>query len=198
MSGQPQPDAGASGLAELFTCALDDFDQRVAAVSDGQWGAPTPCTDWDVRALVGHVTGEQLWAPEMLAGRTMANVGDRFEGDVLGDDPRRAWRRAAAASRAAAEAPGALEGTVHASYGDVAAQRYLTEMTLDATVHAWDLARAIGADERIDPELVELALSLVEPNRELLAASGLFGTPLEVPADTDPQTRLLAMLGRRA
>jgi uncharacterized protein (TIGR03086 family) len=183
---------------DKFQRSLDGFDQRVAAVRDDQWQAPTPCSEWDVRALVGHVTSEQLWAPSMLAGRTMAEVGDRFDGDVLGDDPRAAWREAAAGAREAAASSKALDGMVHVSYGDVPAERYLTEMTLDAVVHAWDLARATGGDERLDPELVELALALVEPNLELLAASGLFGAPLEVPAGADPQTRLLALLGRRA
>jgi uncharacterized protein (TIGR03086 family) len=202
MSEQQQSEvtgvASGTDTVNLFQRALDGFDQRVAAVADGQWQAPTPCSEWDVRTLVGHVTSEQLWAPSMLAGRTMAEIGDRFDGDVLGDDPQASWRKAAAGAKEAAESPGALDGAVHVSYGDVPAERYLTEMTLDAVVHAWDLARAIGADERLDPQLVELALSMVEPNLEFLAASGLFGAPLEVPSGADPQTRLLALLGRRA
>src|ERR1700712_3782931 len=198
MSEQQQATPTEPGIVDLFRLALDGFDQRVAAVGDGQGGAPTPSSEGDVRTLVGHVTGEQLWAPAIPAGQTMAEIGDRFDGAVLGEDPQRSWRDAAATARAAAESPGALDGTVHVSYGDVPAERYLTEMPLDAAVHAWDLARAIGAGERLGPALVQLALSLVEPNLEMLAASGLFGAPLEAPAGADPQTRLLAFLGRRA
>jgi uncharacterized protein (TIGR03086 family) len=185
-------------LLTLFGRALDEFDHRVLSVQTEQWDAPTPCTEWDVRTLVEHLVSEQLWALPMLAGETMEQVGDRFDGDVLGDDPVAGWRSAAARSRAAAEVPGALQGTVHASYGDVPAQRYLSEMTLDATVHAWDLARAIGADERLDPDLVALGITVVEPNLELLASSGMFGPPVPVPSGSSDQARLLGLLGRRA
>ncbi len=189
-------------VQRLFAQALDTFDRAVAAVGDDQWSAPTPCTDWDVRALVGHLVTEQLWVSPMLSGETMEEVGDRFDGDspahIVGADPRAAWRAASNASRALATAPGALDATVHASYGDVPALRYLAEMTMDATVHAWDLARAVGADERLPQELVQLGLSMVEANRDLLAASGLFAEPVPVPAGSEPQVRLLALLGRRA
>jgi uncharacterized protein (TIGR03086 family) len=198
MSEQPTSAAPTADLQSLFGQALDEFDRRVAAVNEAQWSSSTPCSDWDVRALVGHVVTEQLWAPAMLAGQTMEEIGDRFDGDVLGAEPLAAWRSAAARARVAAEAPGALDATVHVSYGAVPAPRYLTEMTLDAVVHTWDLARAIGADERLDPALVALGLAVVEPNLELLAASGLFAEPVPVPPDSDPQVRLLGLVGRRA
>jgi uncharacterized protein (TIGR03086 family) len=182
----------------LLPVAAEEFGTRVHAVTPDAWDRPTPASEWTVRDIVNHLVGEHLWAPELLGGARVSDVGDRFDGDVLGDDPRSAWHEAAAGAKEAAASPGVLDGTVHVSYGDVPAARYLTEMTLDAAVHAWDLARAIGGDERLEPELVELALAMVEPNLELLAASGLFGAPLEVPAGAGPQTRLLALLGRRA
>jgi uncharacterized protein (TIGR03086 family) len=70
-------------------------------------------------------------------------------------------------------------------------------MTMDLTVHAWDLARGIGADERLDPELINEVLAFVEPQGEQLAGSGLFAPPVAVSDDADSQTRLLALLGRR-
>jgi uncharacterized protein (TIGR03086 family) len=190
----PSPD----DLLSLFGRALDEFERRVSVVTTEQWSAPTPCAEWDVRALVSHLVSEQLWAPAMLGGETMEQVGTRFDGEVLGDDPVGAWCSAAARSRAAAESPDALRGTVHASYGDVSAEHYLGEMTLDSTVHAWDLARAIGADEHLDQDLVALGLQFVEPNVELLADSGMFAPPVPVPPDSSPQVRLLGLLGRRA
>lgn len=82
--------------------ALDLFTDRVHAVRADQWGASTPCAEWSVRDLVNHLTAEQLWVPPLVSeGRTMAEVGDAFDGDVLGDDPVAAWDRAAAAARAA-------------------------------------------------------------------------------------------------
>lgn len=68
---------------------------------------------------------------------------------------------------------------------------------MDLTVHAWDLARGIKADERLDPELVSDVLAFIEPQVEQLAGSGLFAPPVRVSPDADPQTRLLALVGRR-
>lgn len=181
-----------------FGFAMGEFDRRVRAVRADQWGDPTPCTEWDVRALVDHLVVEQLWAPLLLDGATMEDVGDRFDGDQLGDDPVAAWERAAAASREAFAAPGALRRSVALSYGDRPADEYCQEMTMDLTVHAWDLARGIGADERLDEELVRDVLGFIEPRVEELVGTGLFAQPVAVGEDATAQTRLLALLGRRA
>jgi len=181
-----------------FVSALGEFDRRVRAVRPDQWQDPTPCTEWDVRALVDHVVTEQLWAPLLLSGATIDDVGDRFDGDQLGEDPVAAWATAAAAAREAFAAPGALRRHVELSYGRRPADGYCQEMTMDLTVHAWDLARGIGADERLDEELTREVLAFIEPQIEQLAGTGLFGSAVEVGDDADTQTRLLALLGRRA
>ena len=162
----------------------------------GQWAAPTPCTRWDVRRLVNHLASEQLWVPPLLGGATVRQVGSRFDGDVLGGEPAAAWDSAASAARAAFAEPGALDREVHLSYGNRPARDYLREMTADAAVHAWDLARALGVDEALDPELVRAVLVQTEPYADQLAASGLFEPPVPVPDGADPQTRLIAMYGR--
>ena len=180
-----------------FRCAMDEFDRRVRSVSAQQWHDPTPCTQWDVRALVNHLVTEQLWAPLLLNGATVEDVGDRFDGDQLGADPVTAWASAAAAAREAFAAPGALRRSVELSYGRRPAQGYCQEMTLDLAVHAWDLARAIQADERLDEQLVEEALAFIEPQVGQLAGTELFAAPIDVAEDADAQTRLLALLGRR-
>ncbi|MFJ8848831.1 TIGR03086 family metal-binding protein [Streptomyces sp. NPDC102437] len=191
--------ASVSEILERHGEALRLFTDRVHAVPEDQWSAPTPCTEWTVRDLVAHLTAEQLWVPPLVTGRrTVAEVGDAFDGDVLGDDPVAAWDRAAAGARRAFEAPGALEGTVNLSYGDSAADSYCAQMVADAVVHAWDLSRAIGADERLPARLVDFADREVGPYAKDLSQSGLFAAPAETAPDADPQTRLLALLGRQA
>lgn len=180
-----------------FVRGVAEFDRRVRSVRAEQWGNSTPCTEWDVRALVNHVVTEQLWAPLLLDGATVEDIGDRFDGDQLGDDPVAVWASVAAAAREAFAAPGALRRSVELSYGRRPAQGYCQEMTMDLTVHAWDLARGIEADERLDPELVSDVLAFIEPQVEQLAGSGLFAPPVAVSDDADAQTRLLALLGRR-
>jgi uncharacterized protein (TIGR03086 family) len=184
-------------LLEQHRRALDGFGRRVRAVRDDQWHAPTPCEDWDVRDLVGHLVVEQLWVPPLIGGSAVEEVGDRFDGDQLGDDPVATWESAAAGARRALTEPGALDGRVQLSYGTRDAEGYLLEMTADLVVHTWDLARAIGADETLDPELVQLVRGYAEPQLEHMAASGLFDPPVPVADDADPQTELLAMFGRR-
>jgi uncharacterized protein (TIGR03086 family) len=180
-----------------FVQALAEFDKRVRSVAPDQWHKPTPCADWDVRQLVNHLVVEQQWAPLLLEGATVEDVGDRFDGDQLGEDPVAAWASAAAASREAFAAPGALRRSVELSYGRRPAEGYCQEMTMDLTVHAWDLARAIGVDEELDEQLVSYVLAFIEPQVDQLAGTGLFAPPVEVAQDADAQTRLLALVGRR-
>jgi uncharacterized protein (TIGR03086 family) len=187
-----------SDLLDLHRRALDGFGRRVAAVHSDQWHRATPCEDWDVRALVDHLTVEQLWAPLLLDGATVAEVGDRFEGDQLGEDPAGAWDLAARAAVEAFARPGALERQVMLSYGERDAAGYCWEMTTDAVVHTWDLARAVGGDEVLDEELVAMVHERTAPQVDSLAGSGLFDPPVAVPDDADLQTRMLALFGRRA
>ena len=176
---------------------MEDFGRHVGAVGR-RWHEPTPCREWDVRELVNHLLVEQLWVPPLLAGRTVAEVGDRFDGDQLGKDPKAAWDAASEAALAAFDEPSALQRTVHLSYGDTPASTYCWEMTADLVVHSWDLARGIGGNEALDPELVAVVYERTEPHAAALHESGLFDPPVAVPPGADLQVRLLALFGRRA
>ncbi|MFD5317464.1 TIGR03086 family metal-binding protein [Streptomyces sp. NPDC127098] len=184
-------------LIDAFDRGMDEFDQRVHQVGSRQWSSPTPCSDWSVRDLVNHLTGEHLWVPWMLRGATLSEVGDRFDGDVLGEDPVGAWEAAAAASRQAAHRPGALDSPVHTSGGLTPADEYLRQMTLDLTVHAWDLSRGIGADDRLDDELVGTEYDYVEPRIGDWQGFGVFDPPVPVADSAGTQDQLVALLGRR-
>jgi uncharacterized protein (TIGR03086 family) len=183
-------------LVSLHTTAERQFADHLRAVRDDQWTARTPCSEWDVRALVNHMVYEYLWVPELLGGATIAEVGDKFDGDVLGGDPLGTWSSVArAAQEAIADTP--PDKMVNVSWGQITAGEYIGQFVTDVAVHGWDLARGIGADDTIDRGLVEALLPGVEANAADLAASGVFGQPVEVPADADDQTRMLALLGRR-
>jgi uncharacterized protein (TIGR03086 family) len=185
-------------MTERFDRAQRHFGELVHQVRDDHWRAATPCSDWDVRALVNHLVYEARWAVPLLDGATIEEVGDRFDGDLLGDDPVATYDEALAAARTAVTTPGALDRTVHLSYGDTPAGGYLAQLTGDFVVHSWDLARGIGADDRLDPELVAWVDAETRPNVAMLAQSGLFDKPIDVGDDADPQTRMLALFGRDA
>jgi uncharacterized protein (TIGR03086 family) len=176
--------------------AMDGFGQRLQQVDGAQWDAPTPCADWNVRTLVNHVVGELLWVPPLLEGRTIAEVGDRFDGDVVGDDAAATWASAAASAQAAASMPGAQERTVHLSFGDFPGGDYLGQITSDVVIHSWDLARAIGADDRWGDALVEFVDRFLAPQVEAWRSGGAFGPAVDAGPDADAQDRLLALCGR--
>ena len=183
-------------LVEMFDRAVHQFGARVSAVGD-RWRAPTPDTEWDVRALVNHVLGENLWAPPLLGGSTIAEVGNRFDGDQLGDDPGAAWIGAAELSIAAVRQEAVLARTVHVSFGDISGEEYVTQLVCDHVVHGWDLARALGADERLDADLVDFALAYFRPQVDGWRAAGVFGPAVEVPDGAGPQDQLIGLTGRQ-
>lgn len=184
-------------IIDLYMRAASAFGAYVKAVRDDQWSLPTPCTEWDVRALVNHLVNEDRWVTPMLGGKTIAEVGDALDGDLLGDDPKAAWDAAFDEAQAAVNAPGAVEATVHASFGDISGEEYLSQLWIDHLIHGWDLARAIGADEAMDPELAQRAYDVMKPMADGLASSGVFGEPVPVPDDAPVQAKLLGLTGRQ-
>ncbi|KWW99779.1 hypothetical protein LI90_1418 [Carbonactinospora thermoautotrophica] len=141
-----------------------------------------------MQALVDHLVTEQLWTPQLLGGKTTEEVGTSSgrTRSARGTPRRPGGVRA-----------GVLDQLVHLSYGTVDAAEYCQEMISDLLVHAWDLARGIGADERLHPELVRLVYDQYAPRADELHQLGLFDAPVPVPDDADPQTTLIALFGRR-
>jgi len=183
-----------SSAREQMQNAFDHFKELVDRVPADVWGNATPCQDWDVRALLNHMTAEHLWAPRLLAGESIEQVGGDYDGDVLGDDPIAAWDTAQMKSRESWAA--ATDDTpVELSSGRTSAEEYAEQMLLDLTVHAWDLARGAGIAE--GPVVADTVMHVLHYVRE----SGLVGhAPFgpEVSTDSDnPQVQLVALLGRR-
>jgi uncharacterized protein (TIGR03086 family) len=190
----------AADLIELHGRCGQRFAALVAGVGPGQWHDGTPCSQWDVRTLVHHLLYEQRWVPPLLEGLTIEQVGDRFEGDLMGQDAS-AWPRLLASSieqaHAAVAQPAALDRTVHLSFGDTSGQEYVVQLTADLAIHGWDLARATEQNDMLDPGAVALLLPWAEANAGLLTASGMFGSPIDTGPDALDDARLLGLLGRR-
>jgi len=171
--------------------AHTEFGSRVDAIED--WTAPTPDTEWTVSDLVRHVIIEQQWIPPLLAGLSIAEARRRVA--PLGDDLAAEWRtHSRLATEAWASAP--VDASVQLSYDTVTVIDYLREQVSDVTIHSWDLARAIEADEELSATLVEAVWTVFEPQRDALEASGLFQSPVPLADDAPLQSRLLALTGR--
>jgi uncharacterized protein (TIGR03086 family) len=69
---------------------------------------------------------------------------------------------------------------------------------VDVLIHGWDVAKATGQDTTLPADLVEACFEVVEPQKDLLSASGMFGSDVKVPEGANRQTLLLAELGRTA
>ena len=171
--------------------AFREFASRLAAVTD--WDAPTPDDDWSVRDLVSHVIEEQQWVPHLLAGRTVEQAASSIT--PLGEDLVAEWDLYSFAA-AVAWHDTAPETIVSLSYDRVPARDYLREQVSDVAIHSWDLARAVGAPEELDPELVAAVWTVFEPQKDTLEATGLYAAPVPLPDDAPLQSRLLAVTGR--
>ncbi|HEX5969566.1 MAG TPA: TIGR03086 family metal-binding protein, partial [Intrasporangium sp.] len=181
-------------LNTLYHRTVETWVDRVNAVPSGAWGEPTPCREWDVRSLVNHVTGEDLWTDPLMRGATIAEVGDRFDGDLLGDDP--VGRSLAAAGKAVRTVAETLpaHGTVHLSYGEESMDEYIHQLAADHLVHGWDLAVATGSDPRLDPHLVKEVATWFADKEQLYRQGGVIAARTALTGE--PQGDLLARFGR--
>lgn len=187
-------------LLTAHRSAMRQFGNRVRAVREEQWAAPTPDPEWSVRELIDHLVTEQLWAPGLLAGRTVEDITASADfataGGNLGENLSVSWASAADLARRAVTGLESLDTTVHLSAGDMPAHSYIEQMTLDLAVHSWDLSRAIGVDSELPEDLLGFVLGLAQDAQPHWQGSSMFGPPVDVPADSDALTSLLGLTGR--
>jgi uncharacterized protein (TIGR03086 family) len=181
---------------ELLVVANDEFARRLSLVGADDWPRPTPCSEWDVRALVNHVVGACVRHRMLLHGARTHEVEATRDADHLGPDPVGAFAAAADAVVAGFRENGALERVVHHAAGDRTGRELLSMRVLDSAVHAWDLARAIAADEALDHDVVAFLLACTA-DLDLGPPQRAFARPDDdVAGDASPQDQLLHRLGR--
>jgi uncharacterized protein (TIGR03086 family) len=174
------------------------FARVLGAVTPQDWASPTPCEGWAVRDLVVHVVGGTVMSVALLDGASSEEAYALLQTDVLGDEPLDTFVAAQAELGAAIRSVD-LDMIVHHMVGDIPAAMLLGFRIGDLTVHSWDLARAIHADDSLDPVLVQAVWDAVSPMRDSIGETGVFGDGPsgDVPDDAPLQTRLLDLTGRR-
>lgn len=186
---------------DALQAANAEFVSRLRQVTPDQWSQPTPCTDWDVRGLINHMLLGTRMSIQVLDGLPREEVIAQLDDDLVDgvDDLVAEFTGLADQMVARFSGPGGLDGVVAHPAGDFPRSVFVGFRIGDAAAHAWDLATAIGADATLDADLVKLLWETSQPQREMLAASGLFGEgPSGSVGDDAPlQTRYLDLIGRR-
>lgn len=192
-------------VQEVFILADQTLKRVVDQIRDDQWSTivpPDPMSggngELTLRETVNYIAYDVAWVPDMLAGKSMDEAGStRFDGDLLGDDPKGNFGRFIEAACAAAGALDDPDRTVHCSYGDIPAREYFRDISGFHGLRAHDIARVIGVDSNLPRDLVQGLWDEISPHAEEWRAIGVFGPAVEVPADGDLQDRLLGITGRR-
>ncbi|HEV7470864.1 MAG: hypothetical protein JWP64_1016 [Pseudonocardia sp.] len=193
--------------AELFVMAEQVLVEVIGRIRHEHWRIVVPAmfdmpgADLALRMkpLVNHYAYDDSWVPDLLAGRTMEDVGkDRFDGDLLGSDAAAAVARISGPACAAAAEVTDGDAIVHCSFGDVAARDYFWQLNIARCFLAHDVAMHLGS--RACPLTEELARGMWEgtaPQAEAWRSIGIFREPIEpVPADVSWRDRFLMMAGR--
>jgi uncharacterized protein (TIGR03086 family) len=139
---------------------------------------------------------ELAWIPDMVSGKTMEDVGETHEGDLVGKNLQLSWLGAAERARFCVEHAD-LKAAAHLSFADTPNEFYIRQVGGDLLIHAWDLGQGIGKPVNLGDDLAQMLYDFTVPQKESLAASGLFAPPVPVPKTTDIQTKLLALFGRK-
>jgi uncharacterized protein (TIGR03086 family) len=173
-----------------------EFRRVLAGVTHEHWELATPCSELDVRELVNHVLGGSVSYTMLLHGAAADEMAAVRSVDHIGADALASFDTSAAEVVAAFEESDALERTVHYPAGDRSGLDLLWLRVAEWTIHAWDLARAIGGDEQLDPELVDTLLQRLEAHGTGLEGGSYYAPAKAAPPDASPQTRLLLKAGR--
>jgi uncharacterized protein (TIGR03086 family) len=187
-----------AAIVDRYRGASAGFERVLRQVRAEQWSGPTPCAEWDVRRLVNHMCRGNLNYAALVAGGSGADFVRLRDADALGDDPLRAYAESVVLCSSGFESADALDRILDYPLGKVPGRQALAIRTADTTIHTWDLARAVGADERLDAGLVAwVGGHLDEIYAGLAGADRFFGAPVAATADASAQDRLLRRLGRR-
>jgi len=183
--------ADEPSVLERHRRAVAGFDAVVAVAANADaWTKPSPCEKWTAADVVMHVTG--------VHHRLASQLGETCEmpTSTEGAELTAGWRAVRDDTLRALAQPGALDAEVTMGVGTMTVGQFANILMTDTLLHTWDLARAVGADERLDPELVERAHQAALPLDEMLRSGTAFGPKVDIGEDADPQSKMLAFFGR--
>ena len=181
-----QSDAALRSVIDRIT------PEQLAIPAPAEWTRTANPTIRDI--LAGHARDE-AWVGDVLAGRTIDEVGGRYDGDLLGADPVASYDRLNDAATAAVRQDLDPAAIVHLSYGDYPLAEYLQHASIYRAFQAWSIANFLGLDYSLPASLVDLLSEQILPQVDNWRQWGVFPPEVDVPADADKETRLLGKTG---
>jgi uncharacterized protein (TIGR03086 family) len=170
-------------LAPDFAEVADEVGRLIESLDERQWAAPTPCDEWDVRAVVDHLLDLQR------------NFRVTMTGEAKPEDS--TFRDNVAVLVDAFEAGGALERTVTTRLGQISGLAALNILTMEHLAHGWDVARAVGRTPSFDEAVVEREIEFaLMMSPKLPPHLRRFKDPQPAPVSAPAIDRLDALLGR--
>lgn len=186
---------------EALSQSSQEFESRLRGVAEHQWDLPTPCAEWTVRELTNHLLLGTRMTVQLLAGASRDAVVAELGDDLMADsqDPVADFVTLATQMQEGFAAPTGLEGMVDHPMGQIPRTMFVGFRIMDNGTHAWDLARALGADEQLGTDLVTRMWDDIQPMAAGLGELGMFGDSASGDVDDDAplQTRYLDLVGRR-
>ena len=168
------------------------FGAVVAGVRPDQWDDPSPVDEWTARDVVRHLVE---WFPSFLAAGSDVQLP---AGPSVDEDPVGAWDHLQREVQALLDDPASHELVLSNRHiGEVPVPQAVSQFfTGDVFMHTWDLARATGQDDTLDPDRCAAMLAGMEQYEDAMRGSGQYGARVAVPDDADVQTKLLGFIGR--
>ncbi len=187
---------------DVFILADQALKAVVDQIREDQWDLVVPDDmarkpGTTLRKLVDYHAYDDAWVPDVLAGRTIEEVGDKYAGDLLGDHPKLNFASIVETAVLAVRDFSDLDRTVHLTYGDWPAREYLKHITSFRGLRVHDIAKLIGADATMPPDLVRGLWEILSPQAEEWRKLGVYGPAVPVPEDASLQDRLLGLTGRQ-
>ena len=179
-------------VRDRYRQVASGFDAAVIAVTPEKWDSQSPCEQWRARDVVAHVVAGHRGVIANVRGGESTPLG-------ADEDPKKAWEEASREIDEITADPEALAEEIDGPTGKMPAGEIIARfVTMDLLVHTWDLARTVGADERLDEGSVRDAYEALKPMDAMIRQPKVFGPKLEPPQGADLQTEFLYFLGRRA
>lgn len=151
--------------------------------------------DPTLRDILGYHAYDEVWVPDVLAGRTAEEVGSRYDGDLLGDDPIASYDAINDAATDAVNRDLDYDKIVHLSYGDFPLGDYLVHTSIYRAFQAWSIGHFLGLDYSLPEALVDGLWEHIGPQIDDFRAMGVFPPEVQAPEGADSETRLLAKAG---